>query len=281
MGYLILVYLPIQKINIFMRHTYMNKKNAILLFLFILLFLAVVSINKYQKQDLVCSTENKIYNYKNLIQHDRINAMNGFIHGDYNVIIKKSVDFSFHYLLFNLLSVFTKELDKHNIKYFLIGGGLIGYFRHNHGFIPWDDDLDIGVFERDKDKIIDIINNMSKTNNKISYLSSYVDKILYDANKENPIQIDLFYYKYFPNVNNYNFAIDSHREIWKNQYIYENEIFPLKQVSYKLYLPDGKIFNEIEISIPNKSEQYLDRCYNGWKNIIKFDEAHADYYKTV
>lgn len=45
-----------------------------------------------------------------------------------------------------------KEIDKicrkHNIEYYMEGGSLLGAVRH-HGFIPWDDDLDISVMQKD------------------------------------------------------------------------------------------------------------------------------------
>lgn len=62
-----------------------------------------------------------------------------------------------------MLCAFIETCDLLNIKYYLLGGTMLGAVRH-HGFIPWDDDIDVGIFRDDYELFI------SKAQ---SYLPSY------------------------------------------------------------------------------------------------------------
>jgi lipopolysaccharide cholinephosphotransferase len=54
-----------------------------------------------------------------------------------------------------LLNQFIKICDDNNLRWFFTGGALIGVLRHK-GYIPWDDDIDIGMPRPDYEKFLEI-----------------------------------------------------------------------------------------------------------------------------
>lgn len=51
-----------------------------------------------------------------------------------------------------IFSKFADVMKRHNMPFWLDFGTLLGYVRHR-GFIPWDDDLDIGMMRKDYERL--------------------------------------------------------------------------------------------------------------------------------
>ena len=53
----------------------------------------------------------------------------------------------------DLLAVFTEVCRMENLRFWVDGGSLLGTIRH-HGFIPWDDDVDVCMPRADYDRLV-------------------------------------------------------------------------------------------------------------------------------
>ena len=70
-------------------------------------------------------------------------------------------------VMLNILKEFASFCDRSNLSYYLDAGTLIGAVRHK-GYIPWDDDIDVNMPQKDYDRFIEL----TKKNN--GYLSDHL-----------------------------------------------------------------------------------------------------------
>lgn len=108
-----------------------------------------------------------------------------------------------------MVTWFHEFCKRYDITYYIVGGTMLGAIRHN-GFIPWDDDIDIGLPRSSFDKLLEIsktVNNKNSLYRIESYEDSEPDFVypfakLYDTsttliennrlNLKRGIYIDLF-----------------------------------------------------------------------------------------
>lgn len=59
-------------------------------------------------------------------------------------------------VLTGMLDDFADYCQRHGLRYYLVGGTLLGAVRHQ-GFIPWDDDIDVGMPRKDYERFLELV----------------------------------------------------------------------------------------------------------------------------
>lgn len=111
-----------------------------------------------------------------------------------------------------ILDEYIRICNKYNLSYFLVGGTLLGAIRHK-GFIPWDDDIDIGMPRKDYEKLLQVAPKELK---KEFFLQNYHTEpkcgiIFSKIRKNNTIMAE-----------EYSYHIDMHQGIWIDIFPYDN-----------------------------------------------------------
>ena len=63
----------------------------------------------------------------------------------------------------DMLKVFHSICIENKLRYYAVGGTLLGAVRHK-GFIPWDDDIDLAMPRTDFEKFIEIAHEVLPAN---------------------------------------------------------------------------------------------------------------------
>ncbi len=179
--------------------------------------------------------------------------------GDLRVIQKGSA-----YILKRL-----KEIcDENGITFFLEGGTLIGAERH-HGFIPWDDDIDIGMLREDYWKLWDVLKDSEELSIHYYYMyNPYKTPVSSDLiTKVKLKNSDIFYVDVFPydcvDVKDLELFFEKHNDFSKEIHKVFREYFDRHNYEQKnYYIPQTEPSFDADITriIKEKLSEY------GYKN---------------
>lgn len=108
------------------------------------------------------------------------------IMSDMDVIQKGSLE---------LLKTLDEICEHNNLRYYIIGGTLLGAVRHK-GFIPWDDDIDVAMPRKDYNFLLEHSEELFINSCKLLHYSNCDDKLLAQCmfiklmNKKTSVEIE-------------------------------------------------------------------------------------------
>ena len=173
-------------------------------------------------------------------------------------------------------------ISHHNLRYFMLGGTLLGAIRHK-GFIPWDDDVDIGMPRTDYEKFLEYAKNelsepyclesyIPKANYHQQYFAKVTDKRIIvrllnsDFKTEVSVWVDVF-------------PLDGVPEgkvrlwFWKTRGLYLAKMFTVSQARFLFdrHLPVNRAKTRTNLSIRIIQKTGLDRLLNRDRIWMKLD----------
>ena len=172
----------------------------------------------------------------------------------------------------------TQFFKEKNIKYFAIGGTLIGTVR-NGGLMPFDDDVDIGVLQEDIQKIESYTNgdyyfqpvyfgykffkkgDSAPNKTLFEKIISGIKRLFGIEGEPKTMFIDIMVFELKDDM----YTIISNS--WPNEAIKPDELLPLTLKQY----------SSMETYVPGKYTSYLNRAFPQWDTKIKLNCGHFDY----
>ncbi len=189
-----------------------------------------------------------------------------------------------------VLKCFDKFCRENNLSYWLDFGTLLGAVRHG-GFIPWDDDIDLGMLRDDYEKLIELLKNDDNLEARFStngrnkcfvkvkhkfFAHTFVDIFPYDyyhakTNDEEKVSLHNLVKKYSQKLK-YSFIKEKNTNKLREKFLkITKEIFLKNNIVDKTMQPS--IFWGIDFP-----HSWKNRVYD-WEKIFPLSEIDFEGYK--
>lgn len=170
-----------------------------------------------------------------------------------------------HIKLNKLVKNVQTYLDKHKIKYWAHAGTLLGTVRHG-GFIPWDDDVDLGflneVDSSGKKIILNALNDLESNGFVIE--KHPIGYKIYDST-DVKIFIDMFEFNVENGIAK---QTDFANMLWPKENYQLDDLLPLKNLK----------FEDFKINVPKEPEKFCERAFG--KDYMDIFYIHPPHYDT-
>ena len=174
-----------------------------------------------------------------------IHSKDHYVAVEHQILTKKEVN-----ELYWMIQQVDHLFRKHGIEYFMLAGTLLGSYRHK-GLMPWDDDVDIGIMNTYEDVLnsTEVKKSLAQFNLVLTpkHKIGFGYKIFINGQKY-PF-IDIFICRI--NGNRIEYMDTDARELWKMEYMFNHELYPLRK----------QPFGPLQLYGPNKPRLCLIRWF--------------------
>lgn len=183
-------------------------------------------------------------------------------------------------LFYSLLETVDEIFAEKEIHYWITAGTLLGSVRHK-GMIPWDDDLDIGIFEEDVEKLFSIQNELDTFGLELCKHTHGLYKIYPKKGKTIDNRMGGEYTWKYPFLDIFVYTREEDKFLYQNTKFRQN--WPCEYHLYsELSIPFEKgQLGPLKVPIPHESRKILTRFYGfDWEKVTYIKWNHQDEKKV-
>jgi phosphorylcholine metabolism protein LicD len=168
--------------------------------------------------------------------------------------------------LYEQVQLIHTVCTQNSIKYFLIGGSLLGQVREG-GIILWDDDADVGIDEQDCERLFQILSKAAVSHDMMLWRTEHGLKL--KCHKRERIGTDIFLYR--KQGERWVLAKESSCKAWPKDYFLVKELAALKTAEFG---------TACTVFIPSNPLRYLRTLYGeDCMQVAKLDFNHLSNCK--